>query len=124
MVFELFPRLAERHRQRAGSLSGGEQQMLAIGRALMADPRLLLVDELSLGLMPKMVDLCYRAIERLRSRGMTILLVEQSTERALEVADRLCVLESGVNVWEGAAEEARRDPSLIEAYLGIARSRQ
>ena len=122
MVFDLFPRLGERARQRAGLLSGGEQQMLAIGRALMADPRLLLIDELSLGLMPKMVDLCYAAIERLRARGMTILIVEQSTQRVLDVAERLCVLESGAAVWQGEAQAARRDPALVEAYLGIARA--
>jgi len=119
-VFELFPRLAERKDQLAGSLSGGEQQMLAIGRALMAEPRFLMIDELSLGLMPKMVDLCYRAVDQLKAEGMTILLVEQSTARALEVADEVCVLESGVPVWQGPAGDARKDPSLIEAYLGMA----
>jgi branched-chain amino acid transport system ATP-binding protein len=119
-VFELFPRLAERRGQLAGSLSGGEQQMLAIGRALMAEPRFLMIDELSLGLMPKMVDLCYQAVGRLKAEGMTILLVEQSTARALDVADRVCVLESGHSVWQGATAEARKDPAMIEAYLGIA----
>jgi branched-chain amino acid transport system ATP-binding protein len=122
-VFELFPRLAERRGQLAGSLSGGEQQMLAIGRALMAEPRFLMIDELSLGLMPKMVDLCYQAVGRLKAEGMTILLVEQSTARALDVADRVCVLESGRSVWQGAAAEARKDPAMIEAYLGIAEAR-
>ncbi len=121
MVYELFPRLRERARQSAASLSGGEQQMLAIGRALMAEPRLLMVDEISLGLMPKMVDLCYAAIERLCSGRLTVLLVEQSTSRALAVADRVCVLESGRAVWQGAASEARDDPRLIEAYLGLGR---
>ena len=118
-VFELFPRLAERARQLAGSLSGGEQQMLAIGRALMTEPRLLLIDELSLGLMPKMVDHCYAAVHRLKAEGMTILLVEQSTARALDVADRVCALESGRAVWQGAAAAAREDPTLIDAYLGM-----
>ena len=119
MVLELFPRLGERLGQAAGSLSGGEQQMLAIGRALMPEPRLLMIDEVSLGLMPKMIDVCYRAIAALKAEGMTILLVEQSTKRALEVADRVCVLESGRQVWAGSAEEARRDPAMIEAYLGL-----
>lgn len=117
-VFALFPRLGERRGQRAGSLSGGEQQMLAIGRALMAEPRLLMIDELSLGLMPKMVDLCYEALERLKESGLTVLLVEQNTARVLAVADRICVLESGRAVWRGTAAEARADPRLIESYLG------
>ncbi len=90
MVYELFPRLRERARQSAASLSGGEQQMLAIGRALMAEPRLLMVDEISLGLMPKMVDLCYAAIERLCSGRLTVLLVEQSTSRARGRGSGLC----------------------------------
>ncbi len=118
-VLEVFPRLGERLDQRAGSLSGGEQQMLAIARALMADPQLMLIDEMSLGLMPKMVDICYEAIEQLNASGLTILLVEQSTERALRVADNLCVLESGRAVWQGSAAAAGRDPALIEAYLGL-----
>ncbi len=118
-VFDLFPWLAERHDQLAGTLSGGEQQMLAIGRALMAEPRLLLVDELSLGLMPKMVDLCFEALRGLRDHGLTILLVEQNTTRALEAADRVCVLASGTCVYQGSAAEARRDARLFEAYLGV-----
>lgn len=118
-VFLLFPRLRERARQLAGSLSGGEQQMLAIGRALMAKPRLLLIDELSLGLMPKMIDSCYEAIHKLQAQGLTILLVEQSTERALKVAEKVCVIESGTSVWHGSGLEARGHPKLIEAYLGI-----
>ena len=118
-VLALFPRLAERIGQAAGALSGGEQQMLAIGRALMAEPRLLMIDEVSLGLMPKVVESCYAAICALRDNGMTILLVEQNTRRALEVAERICVLESGNAVWQGSGEEARRDPALIEAYLGL-----
>ncbi len=118
-VFDLFPRIAERRKQAAGSLSGGEQQMVAIGRALMAEPKLLMVDEVSLGLMPKMVDICYHAIARLKGEGMTVLLVEQSTQRALEISDHACVLESGRAVWQGEAAEARSDPGLIEAYLGM-----
>ena len=118
-VFGHFPRLAERSRQRAGSLSGGEQQMLAIGRALMAEPRLLLIDELSLGLMPSVIDLCYRVIAGLGAEGVAVLLVEQSTSRALDAADRVTVLESGRKVWQGGAEAARADPALIEAYLGL-----
>lgn len=118
-ILALFPRLAGRLQQRAGSLSGGEQQMLAIGRALMAEPRLLMIDEVSLGLMPKMVDVCYEAIASLKAQGLTILLVEQSTDRALEVADRVCVLESGRAVYQAPADEARGNPALIEAYLGL-----
>jgi len=118
-VLELFPRLGERIEQQASVLSGGEQQMLAIGRALMADPELLIIDELSLGLMPKVIDLCYRAISTLKEQGVTILLVEQNTTRALEVADRICVLESGREVWQGTAEVAGKDPNLIKAYLGL-----
>lgn len=117
-VFSLFPRLQERLRQQAGSLSGGEQQMLAIGRALMAEPRFLLIDEVSLGLMPKMVDVCYRALRELNAQGLAIMLVEQNTTRALELADRVCVLESGRDVWQGSAAEARDNPALVEAYLG------
>lgn len=118
-VLELFPRLGERISQQAGSLSGGEQQMLAIGRALMSKPKLLIIDELSLGLMPKVIDLCYQAIEKLRKEGVTILLVEQNTTRAFEVADQICVLESGLNVWQGKSEDAKKDPKLIDAYLGL-----
>ena len=118
-IFNLFPRLSERPDQLAGSLSGGEQQMLAIGRALMAEPALLMIDEVSLGLMPVAVDTCYQAIARLRDEGLSILLVEQSTKRALEIADRVCVLESGRAVWQGTAADARNDPDLINAYLGL-----
>jgi branched-chain amino acid transport system ATP-binding protein len=118
-VFELFPRLKERKEQKAASLSGGEQQMLAIGRALMAEPELLIIDELSLGLMPKIIDLCYRAIAFLKDQGVTILLVEQNTSRALDIADHICVLESGRNVWQGSAVSAKNDPVLVSAYLGL-----
>lgn len=118
-VLALFPRLGERLNSLAGNLSGGEQQMLAIGRALMTRPRLIMIDELSLGLMPKIIDLCYQALIQLRSDGMTVLLVEQNTERVLKIADDVCVLESGSTVWQGAAEAARNDPQLTAAYLGL-----
>ena len=118
-VLSLFPRLGDRLRSLAATLSGGEQQMLSIGRALMARPKLIMIDELSLGLMPKMVDLCYDALLRLKQDGMTILLVEQNTERVLSVADHVCVLESGRAVWSGNAADARKDPELAAAYLGL-----
>lgn len=118
-VLTLFPRLGERLDSLAGNLSGGEQQMLAIGRALMTRPKLIMIDELSLGLMPKVIDLCYDALQQLRSEGMTILLVEQNTDRALSVADQVCVLESGRTVWQGSAEAAAKDPDLAAAYLGL-----
>jgi branched-chain amino acid transport system ATP-binding protein len=118
-VFGYFPRLHERRTQLAGSLSGGEQQMLAIGRALMAAPRLLLVDELSLGLMPKMVDLCLDALIQLKREGLTIVLVEQNTARALDVADQVCVLASGVQVYQGTASEAKAAGSMFATFLGM-----
>ena len=118
-VFDLFPRLFERRAQLAASLSGGEQQMLAIGRALMSMPKLLLVDELSLGLMPKMVDLCLDALKRLNKEGLAILLVEQNTSRALDIADQVCVLTSGRSVFTGPAEAARRDVDLLHSYTGV-----
>lgn len=118
-VIALFPRLGERLNQKAGSLSGGEQQMLALGRALMAEPELLLVDELSLGLMPKAIDLCYDALHELNKHGMTILLVEQSTGRALDAADNVLVLESGNTVWQGSAQDAARSTEMIDSILGI-----
>jgi branched-chain amino acid transport system ATP-binding protein len=118
-VFATFPRLFERRSQLAGSLSGGEQQMLAIGRALMAEPRLLLVDELSLGLMPKMVDLCLDALMQLKREGLTIVLVEQNTARALDVADHVCVLSSGIQVYQNTAAEAKASGSMFAAFLGL-----
>src|SRR5690606_3492303 len=118
-VLALFPRLGERLNSLASNLSGGEQQMLAIGRALMTRPKLIMIDELSLGLMPKVIDLCYQALQKLRADGMTILLVEQNTDRALTVADQVCVLESGRTVWQGSAKEAAQDPTLAAAYLGL-----
>jgi branched-chain amino acid transport system ATP-binding protein len=118
-VYEMFPRLGERRRQLAGSLSGGEQQMLAMGRALMAEPRLLLIDELSLGLMPRAVDLCFEVLGRLRRDGLTIVVVDQNTTRALELADTVCILASGSAVFFGAAAAARTDSQLFDRYFGV-----
>ncbi len=118
-VIAIFPRLGERLTQQAGLLSGGEQQMLALGRALMSQPKLLLVDELSLGLMPKMIDICYRAIAELKAQGLAIVLVEQSTQRALDVADDVTVLESGREVWTGDARQASQSSDIIDACLGL-----
>lgn len=118
-IVEMFPRLGERLRQPAGSLSGGEQQMLAFGRALMSRPNLLLVDELSLGLMPKVIDICYGVLSELKQQGLAIVLVEQSTQRALEVADEVTVLESGKSVWSGEAKDARDNSEMIDAILGL-----
>jgi branched-chain amino acid transport system ATP-binding protein len=117
-VLALFPRLEERLDNLAGSLSGGEQQMAAIGRAMMAEPRLLLIDEVSLGLMPKNVDICYEALDALRRAGLTIVLVEQSLERVLGMVDHVCVLESGSLAWAGSAADARGNPDVIRAYMG------
>ena len=118
-VFETFPRLGDRRGQLAGSLSGGEQQMLAIGRAMMAEPSMLLIDELSLGLMPIAVDECYRALCELQADGLAILLVEQSTERVLHTADRVAILESGRLAWSGRGAEAIGDSAVADAILGL-----
>ncbi|WP_038056649.1 ABC transporter ATP-binding protein [Thermus amyloliquefaciens] len=120
-VYALFPRLLERRRQPAGTLSGGEQQMLAIGRALMARPRVLLLDEPSLGLAPLMVREIYRILGELKREGTTLLLVEQNAKMALSLADRGLVLEAGEVVLEGPAEALRQDPKVVEAYLGLSR---
>jgi branched-chain amino acid transport system ATP-binding protein len=117
-VFELFPRLRERAEQTGGTLSGGEQQMLAVGRGLMADPNLLLMDEPSMGLAPILVEEIFDTIERINEEGVTILLVEQNAHMALSVAHRGYVLETGVIQLEGTAQELREDPQVREAYLG------
>ncbi|OQY50606.1 MAG: ABC transporter ATP-binding protein [Desulfobacteraceae bacterium 4572_89] len=121
-IISIFPILGERLTQKSGSLSGGEQQMLAIARALMAEPRLLLIDELSLGLMPKAIDICYGVIDELHKKGLTILLVEQSTQRALQVSDSILVLESGNTVWKGASGQAQQSSEIIESILGLHRN--
>ena len=117
-VYDLFPRLRERLHQTGGTLSGGEQQMLAIGRALMARPRLLLLDEPSMGLSPLLVDTIFATIRSIREQGATILLVEQNALMALEVADRAYVLESGVVTLKGTGPELAKDDSVRRAYLG------
>ena len=117
-VFEIFPRLQERRNQAAGTMSGGEQQMLALGRAWMARPKLLLMDEPSLGLAPLLVKEIFRVSGQLRRQGMTILLVEQNARAALELADRAYVMESGQVVAEGPAVELARDERVQIAYLG------
>jgi branched-chain amino acid transport system ATP-binding protein len=118
-VHALFPRLLERRAQLAGSLSGGEQQMCAIGRALMSDPSLLLLDEPSLGLAPIVVDQMFEVIRSLHAGGMTILLVEQNLQAALEIATRGYVIETGQVKVSGSAEELRNDPNIRAAYLGL-----
>ena len=118
-VFELFPRLQERMHQGAGSLSGGEQQMLAIGRALMTNPRVLLLDEPSEGLAPLIVAEVGRTIAKLKAEGLSIILVEQNLKLALELADDVLVLNTGRVVFFGGIKDVRRDPSLITQYLGV-----
>jgi len=118
-VFELFPRLQERRAQLAGTLSGGERQMLAVGRALMAKPRLLMLDEPSLGLAPRIVREVFRIVARLREMGVSILLIEQNARAALQVADYAYVLETGTVTLEGPAAEVAQDPRVVEVYLGL-----
>lgn len=117
-VFTLFPRLKERVRQNAGTLSGGEQQMLAIGRALMSKPKLLLLDEPSMGLAPILVDEIFEIIKRINADGTTILLVEQNAYKALSIADRAYILETGNIIKEGKASDLINDDSVKNAYLG------
>ena len=117
-MLELFPRLKERRAQLAGTMSGGEQQMLAIGRGLMARPRLLLLDEPSMGLSPIMVDKIFEVVQDVHQRGMTLLLVEQNASRALSIADRGYVMESGVITMQGEAGSMLEDPRVRAAYLG------
>ena len=117
-VYDLFPRLKERVKQEAGTMSGGEQQMLAIGRALMSRPKLLLLDEPSMGLAPVLVERIFQTVEEINKQGTTILLVEQNANVALEVATRGYVLEAGIIVNAAPAEKLREDPKVREAYLG------
>jgi branched-chain amino acid transport system ATP-binding protein len=119
-VFTLFPRLAERRTQVGGTLSGGEQQMLAIGRALMAKPRLLLLDEPSMGLAPQFIQQIFRIITEINTQGTTVLLVEQNAQQALSRADRAYVIETGQIVKTGTGKDLLADPSIKEAYLGVA----
>jgi branched-chain amino acid transport system ATP-binding protein len=117
-VFQTFPRLKERRDQLAGTMSGGEQQMLAMGRALMSRPKVLLLDEPSMGLSPIMVDKIFEVIQEVSAQGVTILLVEQNASRALQIADRGYVMESGLITLSGNAHDMLHDPKVREAYLG------
>jgi branched-chain amino acid transport system ATP-binding protein len=119
-VYEIFPRLKERRNQRAGTMSGGERQMLAVGRALMSDPKLLMLDEPSLGLAPAVVETMYETFGRLHREGLTILLAEQSIERGREVAVLATVLQVGKSVLSGTAAALAQDPQVQHAYLGTA----
>ena len=123
-VYGLFPILRERRQQLAGSLSGGQQQMVAIGRAMMARPRLLLLDEPSLGLAPAVVDAMFAIIRAIHDEGVAILLVEQNVARALDIADRAYVLEEGRIVAQGPADALRRESRIQQAYLGVASSKE
>jgi branched-chain amino acid transport system ATP-binding protein len=118
-MYALFPRLADRRRQLAGSMSGGEQQMCALARALMAAPKLLVVDEMSLGLAPVIVDQLLEVLATIRKQGVTVLLVEQDVFAAFSVADRGYVMETGHIVREGPTAELREDPAVRGAYLGL-----
>jgi branched-chain amino acid transport system ATP-binding protein len=119
LVFKLFPRLSERLDQRAETLSGGEQQMLAIGRALMTRPRLLMLDEPSQGIMPKLVDEIFAAVKEIRNAGMTVLIVEQRMAECLDIADRAYILQTGRVLMQGAAAEIKGNPDVRKAYLGL-----
>ncbi len=117
-IYHRFPRLAERRRQVAGTLSGGEQQMLAMGRAMMSHPRLLMLDEPSMGLSPLLVDQVFSIIKELHQSGITILLVEQNAEKALKIADRAYVLENGEIRYSGTGSELAGSETIKKAYLG------
>jgi branched-chain amino acid transport system ATP-binding protein len=119
-VYTLFPTLAERRHQRAGTMSGGERQMLAVGRALMSEPKLLMLDEPSLGLAPAVIETMYDTLARLHREGLTILLAEQAIEMALEVADHAYVLQVGRSVLSGPARQIADDPEVQRIYLGVA----
>lgn len=118
-VFEIFPRLKERKKQRAGTLSGGEQQMLAIARSIMANPKLLLMDEPSLGLAPKIKKAIFDAIEKIKGEGTTTLLIEQDATLAMDVSENIHVLEEGKIEMRGTSEELRKEPRIKKVYLGI-----
>ena len=117
-IFDMFPRLAERRRQRAGKMSGGERQMVAMGRALMLDPRLLLLDEPSAGLAPLMVDSIFETVKTINDAGVAILMVEQNARKSLELADRGYVLATGTNQVEGSGTELLANPDIARLYLG------
>jgi len=119
LVFKLFPRLSERLEQRAETLSGGEQQMLAIGRALMTRPRLLMLDEPSQGIMPKLVDEIFQAVKQIRDAGMTVLIVEQRIAECLDIADRAYILQTGRLQMQGTSAEIKGNPDVRKAYLGL-----
>lgn len=118
-VYDMLPQLAERRRQMAGSLSGGEQQMCAVGRGLMAEPRILMIDEMSLGLAPVVVKQMFNFVREIAKEGVSVLLVEQQVQHALQVADRAVIIEKGVTTRSGTSEELRNDPKIREAYLGV-----
>ncbi|MCC8026128.1 MAG: ABC transporter ATP-binding protein [Clostridium sp.] len=117
-VYQLFPRLLERQKQKAGNLSGGEQQMLAVGRALLSSPKLLMLDEPSLGLAPLVCEDIFRVVKEINEEGVTVLLVEQNAKRALELSDYAYVLETGIITLQGTGEELMNDPRVQAAYLG------
>jgi branched-chain amino acid transport system ATP-binding protein len=118
-VYGMLPKLAERRSQQAGSLSGGEQQMCAVGRGLMADPTVLMIDEMSLGLAPVIVSQMFSFVKEIAASGVSVLLVEQQVQHALQAADRATIIEKGVTTHSGSAEDIRNDPKVREAYLGV-----